>query len=87
MTGLSPTTAQRMERAAAYDHVIGELRKNAAEGLGVSLHEFRSYDTLSLRVCIGQHMRSPTTLIKNQATLVQARVAQFHLHHYANGIF
>lgn len=43
-----------MQRATQYEHVIGELRKNAAERLRVSLHEFNGHDMLSVRVYVGQ---------------------------------
>jgi Transcriptional Coactivator p15 (PC4) len=47
--GLQPTA-----RPAQYEFVIGELRKNAAERLRVSVHEFNGHDMLSVRVYVGQ---------------------------------
>ena len=43
-----------MARRAQYEFIIGELRKNAAERLRVSLHEFSGHDMLSVRVYVGQ---------------------------------
>jgi hypothetical protein len=43
-----------MARPAQYEFVIGELRKNAAERLRVSVHEFNGHDMLSVRVYVGQ---------------------------------
>jgi hypothetical protein len=43
-----------MSRPAQYEFVIGELRKNAAERVQVSLHEFNGHDMLSVRVYVGQ---------------------------------
>jgi hypothetical protein len=51
---LHPTKPSRMARPAKYEHVIGELRKNAAERVRVSLHEFNGHDMLSVRVNVGQ---------------------------------
>ena len=52
--GLQPTKPSRMARPAQYEFVIGELRKNAAERLRVSVHEFNGHDMLSVRVYVGQ---------------------------------
>jgi Transcriptional Coactivator p15 (PC4) len=52
--GLQPTKAQRMQRPANYESIIGELRKNAAERLRVTIHEFNGHDMLSVRVYAGQ---------------------------------
>jgi hypothetical protein len=43
-----------MARLAQYEFIIGELRKNAAERLRVSVHEFNGHDMLSVRVYVGQ---------------------------------
>jgi hypothetical protein len=43
-----------MARLARYEFIIGELRKNAAERLRVSVHEFNGHDMLSVRVYVGQ---------------------------------
>ena len=52
--GLQPTKPSGMARPAQYVFVIGELRKNAAERLRVSVHEFNGHDMLSVRVYVGQ---------------------------------
>ena len=51
---LQPTKPSRMARPAQSEFVVGELRKNAAERLRVSLHEFNGHDMLSVRVYVGQ---------------------------------
>ena len=71
--GLRPTKAKPMRREAQYEFIIGELRKNAAERVRVSLHEFRGDDMLSMRVYVGQDVgqAKPTQkgLTVNVATL------------------
>jgi hypothetical protein len=71
--GLRPTKAKRMQREAQYEFIIGELRKNAAERVRVSLHEFSGHDMLSMRVYVGQDVgqAKPTQkgLTVNVATL------------------
>ena len=71
--GLRPTKAKRMQREAQYEFIIGEMRKNAAERLRVSLHEFSGHDMLSVRVYVGQDVgqAKPTQkgLTVNVATL------------------
>ncbi len=52
--GPQPTRPSRVARPAQYEFVIGELRKNAAERLRVSVHEFNRHDMLSVRVYVGQ---------------------------------
>ena len=52
--GLQPTRAPRMQRPADYEFIIGELRKNTAERLRVTIHEFNGHDMLSARVYVGR---------------------------------
>jgi hypothetical protein len=42
--GLCPTKAKPMQRDAQCEFIIGEMRKNAAERVRVSLHEFSGHD-------------------------------------------
>ena len=71
--GLRPTKAKPMQRDAQCEFIIGELRKNAAERVRVSLHEFSGDDMLSMRVYVGQDVgkAKPTQkgLTVNVATL------------------
>jgi hypothetical protein len=71
--GLRPTKAKPMRREAQYEFIIGEMRKNAAERVRVSLHEFSGHDMLSMRVYVGQDVgqAKPTQkgLTVNVATL------------------
>jgi hypothetical protein len=57
-SGLQPTKPQRMQRPPDYEF-IGELRKNAAERLRVTIHEFNGHDMLSVRVYVGQDIGEP----------------------------
>ena len=54
--GLCRAQAKPMRREAQYEFIIGEMRKNAAERVRVSLHEFRGDDMLSMRVYVGQEV-------------------------------
>jgi hypothetical protein len=71
--GLCPTKAKPMQRDAQCEFIIGEMRKNAAERVRVSLHEFSGHDMLSMRVYVGQDVgqAKPTQkdLTVNVATL------------------